>query len=72
MDKHIIILGLGIAFMIVGAIMAFYNGYYSSEWWRSKSPQKPLGAEASQRLARFQGLVVLLMGVAFVYLAIFK
>ena len=70
MDKHTIVLLIGLALSICGAIMAFYDKYYRSEWWRSKQPQAPMNANASERLARFQGLVVLLMGLAFLYVAL--
>jgi uncharacterized iron-regulated membrane protein len=52
--------------------MAFYERYYSSSWWKSKPPQRPMTAEASKRLAKFQGLVLLVMGLAFLYVGLFR
>ena len=72
MDRHLVVGIIGIAAVLVGAIISFYKGYYSSSWWKSKPPQRPMSAEASKRLAKFQGLVLLLMGFAFLYISLFR
>jgi uncharacterized iron-regulated membrane protein len=63
---------IGMVAVFVGSIMALYEGYYSSSWWKSRPPQRPMSVEASKRLAKFQGLVLLLMGLVFLYVSLFR
>ena len=72
MDKHFVFVIIGSLAAAVGAIIAFYEPYYASSWWKSKLPQRPMSAEASKRLAKFQGLVLLVMGLAFLYVGLFR
>ena len=72
MDKHTLTLILGILLATIGAFMAFYENYYSSNWWTSKASHNPLGPERAKRLAKFQGLVVMCMGIGCLYLAFFR
>ena len=66
MDQHSITLVIGIALIGIGAFMAFYETHYSASIWKPTGLSKGVSPETAKRLARFQGLLFILMGVAFI------
>jgi hypothetical protein len=57
---------IAIAFIVFGAIMVFNEKHYSSASWKpSKLTKNSVGAGGAKRLAKFQGKLLILMGIGF-------
>jgi hypothetical protein len=66
MDNHTLELVLGIGCVVVGSYMAFAKKHYRSETWRpTELSEKLFGQKRITSLVRFQGTLVLIMGIAF-------
>jgi hypothetical protein len=66
MDNHTLELVLGIGCVVVGAYMAFAKKHDRSETWKpTELSEKLFGQKRITGLVRFQGILVLIMGLAF-------
>lgn len=53
---------LGTVLAGLGAYFAFSERHYSSNLWKSKAKLSSLGPERTTRLAKFQGVVIFIIG----------
>jgi hypothetical protein len=66
MDRQTLALVLGICCVAIGAYMAFAKKHYSSETWKpTELSEKLFGQKRITGLVRFQGILVLIMGLFF-------
>jgi hypothetical protein len=72
MDKHTFALILGIALVAVGAYMAFNEKHFNKTSWKSTGLSKGISPERAKGLAKFQGVVIICVGIHVLYLALFK
>jgi hypothetical protein len=57
---------IAVAAMGIGAIMVFNEKHYSGASWKpSELTKNSVGAAGAKRLAKFQGKLLILMGVGF-------
>jgi hypothetical protein len=71
MDKHTMTLIIGIALAAIGAFMALNEKHFDKTSWKPTGLSKTMDPEMAKRLAKFQGVIVMCMGIGFVYLAFF-
>jgi hypothetical protein len=71
MDKYTLTFILGLAVAAIGAFMVF-NKKHFTKTWKPIGLSKTMDPEMAKRLAKFQGLIVLCMGIGLMYLAIVR
>ena len=69
MNNDTLSLILGIVLAGTGMWFLFFKKY-SSELWKSKARTSPIGIERTTRLAKFQGLIIFVIGVDLMILGI--
>jgi hypothetical protein len=62
MDTRVLTFFLGMILAGLGAYFAFLEKHYLSHSWKSKAKLSSLGPERTTRLAKFQGLVIFIIG----------
>jgi hypothetical protein len=72
MDKHTLTLIAGVAVAAIGAYMAFNEKHFNKPSWKPTGLSKGLSPERVKGIAKFQGLIVMCLGIFFMYLAIFR